>query len=66
MKPEKNKKRALLEAFDKSETKKAADACRIAGVALSTFYWHQYKDANFRLKVLEKQRDHLSARIAAV
>jgi ACT domain-containing protein len=66
MKKEKNKKAALLDAFDQSETKRAAEACKIAGVALSTFYWHQYKDANFRLKVLEKQRDHLSARIASV
>ncbi len=66
MKKEKNKKEALLDAFDQSTTKRAAEACKIAGVALSTFYWHQYKDANFRLKVLEIQRDHLTARIEAV
>jgi hypothetical protein len=66
MKKEINKKAALLDAFDKSETKKAAEACRIAGVALSTFYFHAYKDADFRRKILEKQREHLSNRIAAV
>ncbi len=66
MEKEKNKKSALLDAFDKSSTKKAAEACRIAGVALSTFYFHAYKDADFRRKILEKQREHLSDRIAAV
>ncbi len=66
MKAEKNKKQALLDAFDQSETKRPTEACKIAGVVLSTFYWHQYKDAEFRQKVLEKQRDHLSNRIAAV
>jgi hypothetical protein len=63
---EKNKKQALLEAFDKSETKQAADACRIAGVALSTFHFHNYKDAEFRRQILEKKLKHLSDRIAAV
>jgi ACT domain-containing protein len=66
MKQEKNKKSALLNAFDKSETKQASEACRIAGVALSTFYFHQYKDPVFRRQVLEKQREHLSDRIASV
>ncbi len=66
MKKETNKKAALLDAFDKSETKKPSEVCRIAGVALSTFYFHQYKDPVFRRQVLEKQREHLSDRIASV
>jgi hypothetical protein len=63
---EKNKKQALLDAFDKSETKQAADACRIAGVALSTFHFHNYKDAKFRRQVLEKKLKHLEGLIEAV
>jgi ACT domain-containing protein len=66
MKKQTNKKEALLDAFDQSETKQAAEACRIAGVAKSTYYFHAYKDPEFRRQVMEKQRDHLSARIASV
>ena len=66
MKKEKNKKQALLDAFDKSETKQAAEACRIAGVALSTFNFHNYKDSSFRREILEKKLKHLAERIAAV
>jgi hypothetical protein len=66
MKHEKNKKQALLDAFDKSTTKQNAEACRIAGVALSTFNFHNYKDASFRRQVLEKKMEHLKERIAAV
>jgi hypothetical protein len=66
MKKEKNKKEALLAAFDQSTTKKASDACKIAGASLSVYYFHIYRDPEFRQKVLEKQRDHLSDMIAAV
>jgi len=66
MKTEKNKKQALLDAFDKSSTKQATDACRIAGVALSTFYFHCYRDPEFRKQVLVKQSEHLLRRIEAV
>jgi hypothetical protein len=66
MKPEKNKKQALLEAFDKSETKKPPEACRIAGVALSTFYFHTYRDPEFRQEVLKKQAEHVLRSVASV
>ncbi len=66
MKNEKNKKQALLAAFDQSESKSAAEACRIAGVALSTFHFHNYKDVEFRRQILEKKLKHLTERIAAV
>jgi hypothetical protein len=66
MKPEKNKKQALLDAFDQSETKRAPDACRIAGVALSTFYFHTYRDPEFRQKVLKKQAEHVLRSVASV
>jgi hypothetical protein len=66
MKKQTNKKEALLDAFDKSETKQAAEACRIAGVALSTFHFHNYKDVEFRRQILEKKLKHLTERIAAV
>ena len=63
---EKNKKPALLDAFDQSQTKKAPEACKIAGVSLSVYYFHFYKDENFRRQILEKKLKHLSERIAAV
>jgi len=66
MKLEKNKKKALLDAFDKSETKKASEAVKIAGVSLSLYYFHQYRDPLFRQAVLKKQRDYLTERIASV
>ncbi len=64
MKKEINKKQALLEAFDLSKNKKVTEACRIAGVAKSTFYFHTYRDENFRQEVLKKQLKHLEGRIA--
>jgi hypothetical protein len=65
MEKEKNKKSALLAAFDQSESKSAAEACRIAGVALSTFHFHNYKDASFRRQILEKKLKHLADRVEA-
>ncbi len=66
MKKENNTKSALLNAFDKSEKKQTAEVCRIAGVSPSAFYFHYYKDADFRRQVLEKQLEHLTERIATV
>jgi hypothetical protein len=65
MKKEKNKKSALLDAFDKSETKRATDAARIAGVSLSLFYFHLYRDPAFRQEVLKKQAEHILRSLAA-
>ncbi len=65
MKTQTNKKAALLAAFDQSEKKQTAEVCRIAGVAHSTFYFHYYKDADFRRQVLEKQLEHLTERVEA-
>jgi AcrR family transcriptional regulator len=59
-------KDVLLNAFDKSEKKTIADVVRIAGVTPSTFYFHYYKDVEFRKNVMEKQREHLNAKIEAV
>jgi ACT domain-containing protein len=66
MKKENTTKANLLNAFDLSKNKQVAEACRIAGVSVSTYFFHFYKDEIFRRSVLEKQRDHLSDRIAAV
>jgi hypothetical protein len=66
MKKENNTKAKLLSAFDKSPNKKRAEACRLAGVSLSGFYFHFYKDENFRRQILEKQMEHLAGRIEAV
>ncbi len=66
MKKEKNKKSALLAAFDKSQTKKPPEACEIAGVSLSVYYFHHYKDADFRRAVLEKQAQHILQTLASV
>ncbi len=63
---EKPTKPALLNAFDKSERKTIAEVCRIVGVTPSAFYFHYYKDSEFRREVLEKQREHLAEKIAAV
>lgn len=59
-----NTKTTLINAFDKSEKKKIAEVCRIAGVAASTFYFHYYKDADFRKKVLKKQHEYITEQIA--
>jgi hypothetical protein len=59
-----NTKTALINAFDISEKKKIAEVCRIVGITPSTFYFHYYKDADFRKKVLEKQQDYLTGQIA--
>jgi hypothetical protein len=64
MEKEKNKKAALLAAFDQSETKKAPEACKIAGASLSVYYFHIYRDPLFRQEVLKKQLEHLAGRIA--
>jgi TnpA family transposase len=64
MKKENTTKAALLDGFDKSENKKNVEACRIAGVSVSGFFFHYYKDEIFRRQVLEKKLKHLSDRIA--
>jgi hypothetical protein len=61
-----NTKERLLNAFDQSETKQTADACRIAGVSVSAFYFHFYKDRSFHRQILEKQIKHLNEKLAAV
>jgi hypothetical protein len=66
MKTEKNKKAALLDAFDQSTTKKAPDACKIAGASLSVYYFHLYRDPLFRQEVLKKQLKHMEERIASI
>jgi TnpA family transposase len=66
MKKENSTKAALLSAFDKSENKQVREVCRIVGVTPSCFYFHYYKDADFRRRVLESKRNHLSERAASV
>lgn len=59
-------KQSLIKAFDESRSKSVADVCRIAGVSRVIFYYHVKNDEKFRRQFLEKQREHLSERIAAV
>ncbi len=59
-------KSALLDAFNLTENREIREACRAAGKSLSTFYFHYYKDADFRRAVLESKRDHLTERANAV
>lgn len=66
MKRKKSTKSELLKAFDKSERKQIVEVCRIVGVTPGTFYFHYYKDADFRREVMEKQREHLAKKIEAV
>jgi hypothetical protein len=58
-----NTKTELLKAFDQSEKKSAADVCRIVGIVQSTYYFHLYKDPEFRRQVLEKKREYLTEKI---
>ena len=60
-----NTKLALLNAFDKSETQTIGDVCRIAEITPSTYYFHQYKDSDFRRQVIEKKMNFLAAKLAA-
>ncbi len=66
MKKENTTKSELLSAFDKSEKKQVSEVCRIVGITPGTYYFHFYKDSDFRRQVLEKQREHLTEMIAAV
>ena len=59
-------KQLIIEAFEKSESKSITDACRIAGIVRNTFYFHYRRDADFRRKVLEIQREKLNEKLAAV
>ncbi len=66
MKKETNTKERLLNAFDLSENKQIAESCRIAGVSVSTFFFHYYKGRSFHRQILEKQLEHLKEKLAAV
>ncbi len=66
MKKENNTKERLLNAFDLSENKQVAESCRIAGVSVSTYFFHFYKDRTFHRQILEKQIQHLNEKLAAV
>jgi hypothetical protein len=66
MKKENNTKERLLNAFDLSENKQIAESCRIAGVSVSTYFFHYYKNADFRRQILEKQIQHLNEKLTAV
>jgi AcrR family transcriptional regulator len=62
MKKENTTKSELLRALNQSKV--IAEACRIAGVTPSAFYFHFYKDAGFRREVLEKRAEQLAERIS--
>lgn len=59
-------KQLILQAFDKSESKAVRAVCRTANVSPSAFYFHYYKDPEFRRQFLEKQRDQLNEQIEAI
>jgi hypothetical protein len=58
-----NTKQALLNAFEKSETQAIGDVCRIAKIAPSTYYFHTYKDSDFRRQVMQKRMEFLAEKI---
>jgi AcrR family transcriptional regulator len=62
MRKQSDTKKELLAAFGQSGV--IAEACRIAGVTPSTFYFHYYKNAAFRREVLEKRAEQIAERIA--
>ncbi len=53
----------LLKAFDQSESKTIADACRIVGITPSTFHFHQGKDSVFRRQIMQKRLEYLTEKI---
>jgi hypothetical protein len=55
-------KEKLLAAFEHSKI--IAEACRIAGVTPSAYYFNFYKDKDFRRVVLEKRAETLAEQIA--
>jgi hypothetical protein len=61
MKKESNTQKKLLAAFKQSDV--IAEACRIAGVTPSAYYFHFYKSREFRREVLEKRAEQLAERI---
>jgi AcrR family transcriptional regulator len=65
MSQKKSTKTRLIEALESSKTKTVSDICRIAGVDRSTYYYQFRKDADFRRQIFEKQREHLTEKIAA-
>ncbi len=65
-KTEESTKQYHLEAFDKSKTKSISDVCRITGFTRGTYYFHFYKDAEFRKQVFIKQQEKLTSAIAAI
>ncbi len=62
MKKKSDTKEKLLAAFEQSSV--IAEACRIAGVTPSGFYFNFYKDKDFRRQVLEKRAETLAEQIA--
>ena len=66
MKKDEPTKQALLKAFDQSETKSIAEVCRIVGVTPSAFYFHFYKDSDFRREVIKRRQERLADIIAAM
>jgi TnpA family transposase len=62
MKKESNTKEELLAAF--SQSKGITEACQVAGFSRSVFYFHYYKDKEFRREVLERRAEQITERIA--
>lgn len=58
-------KTLLIAAAEKSPDMSVAALCRQVGVTRSTFYFHYYKDADFRKSLLITRQKHLANKIAA-
>jgi TnpA family transposase len=61
-------KAKLLSAFDLAEKMQPlalSEICKLAGVSVSAYFFHFYKDKVFRDAVLEKKLKNLSDKIAS-
>lgn len=58
-------KSLLIAAAEKSPDMSVAALCRQVGVTRSTFYFHYYKDTDFRKSFLMTKQEHFAKKIAA-
>lgn len=63
---EESTKAKLIEAFNKSESMSVTETCRIANVTRGTYYFHFYKDADFRREMLTRQQHRMAEKIAKI
>lgn len=66
MKNELSTKQKILTAFEKSESKNISEICRNLGITNNTYYFHFYRDLEFRRKVLEYRRTVINEQLEQI